>query len=88
MKLNSELKQPENNSKTPTYKVFKTSQNFEVIVSNPCFDAVLESFTVENMETTVLGAQADIQELAARLPKDNVSTRLGDKSGMTYCGER
>ena len=39
------------------------------------------------METTVLG-QVEIQDLASSLPTDDVSARLGDKSGSNYCGER
>ena len=39
------------------------------------------------MATSVLGA-ADVQDLTSQIPKDSISTILGNKDGQTYCGKR
>ena len=39
------------------------------------------------MGTSVLGT-ADIQDLTSQVPKDYISTMLGDKDGLAYCGKR
>ena len=39
------------------------------------------------MTTSVLGTP-DIQDLASQIPKDSISTILGNKDGLTYCGKR
>ena len=73
----SQIKQPEDNSATPTYKIFNAALNFEIQVSNPCTQAVLDPINIIDMTSSVNG-EADIQDLTLKLPKDDVSARLGD----------
>ena len=57
-------------------------------VLNPCESAVLDDFTIGEMEALVLAANPTIQIITNLLPQDDVSKSLGNSDGYSYCGDR
>ena len=78
---------PDDNSGDPTFTVVDASFTFRIEVLNPCLDTRLDAFIIPDMLSSVQGAGAttNLQQL---LPHDSVSTALGDRSGVTFCGPR
>ena len=88
MDIESTILVPIGLDESPSYDPWEIRISLTLKVVNPCLSTVLDSITVRDMSTTVLGP-ADLQDLTLQIPTDTVSFTLGTiQNGLTYCGER
>ena len=78
LKLKSSIEMPMDNSADPQMRTISSEIDFIVQVINPCESSQMETFEIDDMQTSVKGPS---RSQILSFPSDSVSLELGDKKG-------